>query len=43
MKEPQSDKFTARRGTYRVIYMIDDESNLVTIMAIGHRADVYHL
>jgi mRNA interferase RelE/StbE len=31
----------ARRGDYRVIYLVDDQLRTVTIMAIEHRADVY--
>lgn len=33
--------WSARRGPYRVIYLLDDESLTVTVVAIGHRADVY--
>ena len=32
---------SARRGDYRVIYMIDDQLHAVTIMAIEHRSDAY--
>lgn len=32
---------SARRGTYRVLYRIDDEFRLVTVLRIGHRGDVY--
>ena len=35
------DRFSARRGTYRVIYRIDDEAHVVTVVDIGHRRDVY--
>lgn len=38
---PLDDRFSARRGTYRVIYRIDDESRVVTVVDIGHRRDVY--
>ena len=38
---PLDDRFSARRGTYRVIYRIDDEARVVTIVDIGHRRDVY--
>jgi mRNA interferase RelE/StbE len=31
----------ARRGPYRVIYDIDEKRHTVTVVAIGHRADVY--
>lgn len=32
---------SARRGDYRVIYRIDDDRRVVTVMAIEHRSDVY--
>ena len=32
---------SARRGDYRVIYRIDDEQRLVTVIAIEHRSDIY--
>jgi mRNA-degrading endonuclease RelE of RelBE toxin-antitoxin system len=38
---PLGDRFSARRGTYRVIYRIDDETHVVTVVDIGHRRDVY--
>ena len=34
---------SARRGDYRVIYRIDDDSQVVTVMAIEHRSDAYRL
>jgi mRNA-degrading endonuclease RelE of RelBE toxin-antitoxin system len=33
--------WSARRGPYRVLYRLDDEERLVTVVAVGHRADVY--
>ncbi|CAI7979744.1 type II toxin-antitoxin system RelE/ParE family toxin [Parafrankia sp. BMG5.11] len=39
---PLDDRFSARRGTYRVIYRIDDKAMTVTVVAIDHRRDVYH-
>jgi mRNA interferase RelE/StbE len=38
---PLDDRFSARRGTYRVIYRIDDKAHVVTVVDIGHRRDVY--
>jgi mRNA interferase RelE/StbE len=38
---PLDDRFSARRGTYRVIYRIDDKTHIVTIVDIGHRRDIY--
>jgi mRNA-degrading endonuclease RelE of RelBE toxin-antitoxin system len=34
-------KRSARRGDFRVIYEIDDEQRVVTVIAIDHRSDVY--
>jgi mRNA interferase RelE/StbE len=38
---PMDDRFSARRGTYRVIYRIDDKARVVTVEEITHRRDVY--
>jgi mRNA interferase RelE/StbE len=38
---PLNDRFSARRGTYRVIYRTDDQARIVTVVDIGHRRDVY--
>jgi mRNA-degrading endonuclease RelE of RelBE toxin-antitoxin system len=38
---PLEDRFSARRGTYRVIYRIDDQRRIVTVVDIGPRRDVY--
>ena len=38
---PLDDRFSARRGTYRVIYRIDEKAHVVTVVDIGHRRDVY--
>lgn len=34
-------RWSARRGPYRIVYAIDDETRTVTVLAVGHRADVY--
>jgi len=34
-------QLSARRGTYRVIYTIDDENRIVTVLVVEHRRDVY--
>jgi mRNA interferase RelE/StbE len=34
-------RWSARRGPYRIIYSLDEASRTVTILAIGHRADIY--
>jgi mRNA interferase RelE/StbE len=41
LQPPLQDRYSARRGTYRVIYRIDDERRRVTVVAVTHRADVY--
>jgi mRNA-degrading endonuclease RelE of RelBE toxin-antitoxin system len=33
--------WSARRGPYRVIYAIDDDEHVITVVAIGHRSDIY--
>jgi mRNA interferase RelE/StbE len=33
--------YSARRGSYRILYDIDDEKNQVGILRVAHRADVY--
>lgn len=38
---PLDDRFSARRGTYRIICRIDDRARVVTVVDIGHRRDVY--
>jgi mRNA interferase RelE/StbE len=38
---PLDDRFSARRGTYRVIYRINAKDRVVTVVDIGHRRDVY--
>jgi mRNA-degrading endonuclease RelE of RelBE toxin-antitoxin system len=38
---PLADRFSARRGTYRIIYRIDDKMRIVTVVDVGHRRDVY--
>jgi len=39
---PLEDRFSARRGTYRIIYRIDDKAMIVTVVDIDQRRDVYH-
>jgi mRNA interferase RelE/StbE len=33
--------FSARRGTYRILYRIDEVTRTVTVLRIDHRSDVY--
>lgn len=32
----------ARRGTYRVVYRIDDHARVVEVLDIDHRSGIYH-
>jgi len=34
------DRFSARRGTYRVIYRIDNKAHVVTVVDVAHCRDV---
>jgi mRNA interferase RelE/StbE len=38
---PLDDRFSARRGTYRIIYRIDEDARIVTVVDVGHRRDIY--
>lgn len=38
---PMGDRFSARRGTYRVIHGIDDKDRVVTVVDVAHRRDAY--
>ncbi|CAN5758637.1 type II toxin-antitoxin system RelE/ParE family toxin [soil metagenome] len=33
--------WSARRGTYRILYRIDEDNREVIVIRIGHRGDVY--
>ena len=35
------DRHSARRGTYRVLYRIDDELRRVTVVGVFRRPDAY--
>lgn len=41
LRPPLEDRHSARRGTYRVIYRIDDEHQTVTVVDVAHRRDAY--
>ena len=38
---PMDDRFSARRGTYRIIYRIDDQNRMVPVADVDPRRDVY--
>lgn len=41
LHEPLANRHSARRGTYRVVYRIDDDARTVTVLAIMPRGDAY--
>ena len=41
LQAPLDDRHSARRGTYRVIYRIDEQERTVTVVDITHRRDAY--
>jgi len=38
---PMAPAWTARRGTYRILYLLDDSHRIVEVTAIRHRSDAY--
>lgn len=38
---PLADRRSARRGTYRVIYRVDEQTHIVTVVDVQHRRDAY--
>lgn len=41
LRAPLDDRHSARRGTYRVIYRIDERRLQVTVVGVFSRADAY--
>lgn len=41
LQPPLAPAWTARRGDYRVLYLIDDKSRTVSITAVRYRGDAY--
>lgn len=39
--EPLAPHYSARRGEYRVLYLIEDQQVTVVITSVTHRADAY--
>lgn len=38
---PWTPAYVARRGVYRVVYVIDDATRTVTALAVAHRSRIY--
>jgi mRNA-degrading endonuclease RelE of RelBE toxin-antitoxin system len=43
LRPPLGDRHSARRGTYRVIYRIDEALRRVTVVGVVRRSDAYRL
>lgn len=41
LRAPLQDRYSARRGTYRVLYRIDDQQRTVSVLDVAHRRDAY--
>ncbi len=41
LRTPLDDRHSARRGTYRVLYQIDDAAHKVPVVGVFGRADAY--
>lgn len=41
LNPPIAPAWTARRGTYRILYLLDDTARIVEVTAIRHRSDAY--
>ena len=35
------EEYRLRVGVYRILYVIDDGNRIITILAVGHRREVY--
>jgi mRNA-degrading endonuclease RelE of RelBE toxin-antitoxin system len=38
---PLDDRLSARRGTYCIIYRVNDQERVVTVVDVAHRRDAY--
>jgi mRNA-degrading endonuclease RelE of RelBE toxin-antitoxin system len=41
LRQPLDDRHSARRGTYRVIYRIDEDLRRVTVVGVFSRSNAY--
>lgn len=41
LRDELEGMWSARRGTYRILYRIDDERREVVVLRVAHRRDVY--
>lgn len=43
LNPPMAPAWTARRGSYRILYHLDDTRGIVEVTAIRHRSDAYRI
>jgi mRNA interferase RelE/StbE len=43
LDEPFDGYYSARRGTYRIIYRVDEAKRIVEIHSVRHRRDAYRI
>ena len=41
LRGPLAGLRSARRGSYRIIYRVDDDQRMIEVVHIDHRGDVY--
>lgn len=41
LNPPLAPAWTARRGTYRILYLVDDNTRIVEVTTIRQRSDAY--
>lgn len=41
LNPPMAPAWTARRGTYRILFLLDEDHRIVEVTAIRHRSDAY--
>jgi mRNA-degrading endonuclease RelE of RelBE toxin-antitoxin system len=41
LEAPLAPAWSARRGAYRILYLIDDGASIVKVTAVRHRSDAY--
>lgn len=41
LEAPFDDVWSARRGDYRALYLVDDDARAITVLAVAHRRDAY--
>jgi mRNA-degrading endonuclease RelE of RelBE toxin-antitoxin system len=41
LDRPLAPAWPARRGAYRILYLIDDDARTVRVTAVRHRSDAY--